>query len=109
MNAMSAVWRRVCPDAESGESPGSGFRGKPGALRAGFDRDRQRYPHGWLARIPTLAEQRLQTRGHVSQRQEEDPSAADATGSPRDLPAETLADRNPSGSGQSKAPGLLSG
>src|SRR5215471_4125539 len=59
---------------ESGESPGSGcrarrwawnrshshapdlerFRGKPGALRAGFDRARQRYPHGWLARIPTL-------------------------------------------------------
>lgn len=50
--------------------------------------------------IPTLGEQRLRARGHVAQKEKEDSIGADATGSPCDLLAQTVADWNPPGSGQ---------
>ena len=48
-----------------------------------------------------FGEQRLPARGHLSKGKEEDSIGADATGSPRDLLAQTVADGNPPGSGQS--------
>jgi hypothetical protein len=52
-------------------------------------------------RIPAFGEQRLRARGHVSQGEKEDSIGADAPASRRDLSAQTLADRNPSGSSPS--------
>ena len=51
--------------------------------------------------ISARGEQRLPARSHVSKGKEEDSIGADATGSPRDLFAQTVADGNPSGSSQS--------
>jgi hypothetical protein len=58
-------------------------------------------PHRRLAGISARGEQRLPARGHVSKGKEEDCIGADATGSPRDLLAQTVADGNPPGSSQS--------
>jgi len=51
--------------------------------------------------ISARGEQRLPARSHVSKGKDEDSIGADATGSPRDLLAQTVADGNPPGSSQS--------
>src|SRR5580704_6337276 len=84
------------------------FGGKPDALCAGFGRTRQRHPYRRMAGICSLEEQRLRARGHVSQRKEEDSIGVDAAGSPRDLPAETMAAGNPPRCSQPQAPRLVS-
>ena len=56
---------------------------------------------GRLAGISAFGKQRLRARGHVSKGKEEDSVGVDATGSPCDLLAQTVADGNPPGSSQS--------
>ena len=55
---------------------------------------------GWLGYLP-LEEQRLRARGHISKAKEEDSVRVNATGSPGDFLAQTVADGNSPGSGQS--------
>src|SRR5882762_4600176 len=54
---------------------------------------------GWLGYLP-LEEQRLRARGHISKAKEEDSVRVNATGSPGDFLAQTVADGNSPGSGQ---------
>jgi len=97
--AAQERWARDRSDSDAPDC--RRFGRKLGALCAGVGRTGQRHPHRRLAGISALGEQRLPARGHVSKGKEEDSIGADATGSPRDRIAQTVADGNPPGSGQS--------
>jgi hypothetical protein len=68
---------------------------------AGLSRTGRRHPHRRLAGVSAIGKQRLRARGHVSKGKEEGSVGVDATGSPCDLLAQTVADGNPPGSSQS--------